>query len=444
MEQNKKIKVAMICHFSNAEVRKQLPLGDRLVFKHVRKLLGLPAKNGGYADIAPWNSNMIKCVKEREDIDLYVLSAHGGLKHDRVSFDSEGIHYMFFQPELTNFLKHIIPSDALWRKLNPMAAKIRRQVNRIDPDLVILVGAENAYYSCSVLSIKNYPVYVLCQNVINSPEYLAAGTLNKKNATTEREIISRMSYMAVYSKQHYNLLRQMGYKNYIFSFNWPVVSKEDFVPVTCSDKEYDFINFALHMSREKGFHDCIEALAIVKTKYPKVRLCLVDGGYDNVREELKKLIADSHLEDNVAFVPFFAERNDLFQFLQKVRFAVLPCKMDYISGTQLQSMKYGLPLVCYRTEGTPSLNRKRNCVLIADMDNVKQLADKMILLMSDAELANELRNNSLEYTKERRQVSLGNMQRLADNFNAIIAHFRYGTPIPGEQLFEKQLENSQV
>lgn len=443
MEVNKKIRVVMICHFSNAEVREHLPLGSRFLFNQIRMLLGLPAKNGGFADIALWDSGIINCVKERDDIDLFVLSAHGGLKRDGVSFESDGIHYTFFRPELTNFLKLIIPSDALWRKLNPMAAKIRRKVEKIQPDIVLLVGAENSYYSTSVLSIKKYPVYTLCQNVINSPEYRASGALNKKNASTEQEIVKHCQYMAVFSAKHYNLLRQMGYKNYIFSFNWPVATKDAFVPLPCEEKEYDFVNFALHMSKDKGYHDCVRALSIVKQKYPDVSMCLVDGGYEDARKELKQLIAELHLEDNVTFIPFFSEITDLFQFLQKVRFAVLPCKMDHISGTQLQSMKYGLPLVCYRTSGTPSLNKHRKCVLIAEMNDVNQLAERMLQLLDNPSLAEELKSNSLEYTNERLQRSLGNMQRLVDNFHSIIAHFRKGIPIPEDQLFEKQLEISQ-
>lgn len=444
MEQSKRMKVAMICHFSNVEVREHLPLSKRFFLRQVRKLLHLPAKNEGYADIAPWDSNIIKCVKERQDIDLYVLSAHGGLKRSSVSFDVGGIHYTFIRPEMANLLKIVIPSVKLWHRLNPMTSIIKKQINRIHPDLVLLVGAENAYYSSSVLSIKGLPVYVLCQNVINSPEYKASGNLNKKNALTELAIINHSQYLAVYSKKHYNLLRQLGYRNYILSFNWPVVSTDESMPMPCKDKEYDFINFALHMSKEKGYHDCIKALSIVKQSHPDVRLCLVDGGYDTVRDELKQLIKEFHLENNVTFVPLFADRNDLFQFLQKVRFAVLPCKMDHISGTQLQSMKYGLPLVCYKTTGTPSLNIDKQCVLIAEMDDVEQLAEKMLLLMDKPDLAEELRNNSLDYTKKRRAQSLGNMQRLVDNFNAIISNVKEGTPIPKEQLFEFQLENSQA
>ena len=440
MEENKRMKVAMICHFSNAEVREHLLFSKRVLFRLVRRLLRMPAKNGGFADIAPWDSNMISSIKERDDLDLYVISAHGGLLRNPQSFEADGVHYTFVRPEMANFLKVVIQSDKLWRRLNPMTSIIKRRIETIHPDIIVLVGAENCYYSSSVLSIKGYPVYTLCQNVINSPDYSHDGKRNTKNASTELEIINHSRYMGVYSEKHYNLLRELGYNGYIFSFNWPIVSNNGFIPSPCSEKEYDFINFAQHMSEGKGYHDSIKALAIVKQKYPRVRLCLVDGGYDTVREELKRLIAELNLEDNVTFIPFFKERNDLFQFLQKVRFAVLPCKKDFISGTQLQSMKYGLPLVCYKTTGTPLFNKDNPCVLIADMNNIGQLAEKMMLLMSDPELASKLRDNAIEYMTKRRSQSLGNMQRLVDNFHAIIANYTLGESVPEGQLFESLFE----
>jgi glycosyltransferase involved in cell wall biosynthesis len=317
-----------------------------------------------------------------------------------------------------------------------MAKKICRRVKEIHPDLVLLVGAENAYYSSAVLTIKGYPIYVLCQNIINNPEYVTAGTQDKINASTELEIIRQSRYMGVYSKKHYDLLRDAGYDKFVFDFNWPTLKQQQYKPVPSDKKDYDFVNFALHMSEEKGYHDSIKALSIVKQHHPNVKLCLVDGGPDTVRNELKQLIAKLDLDDNVSFIPFFAERKDLFQFLQTVRFAILPCKIDHISGTQLQSMIFGLPVVCYKTTGTPLLNKEKECVLIAEKDNISELAEKMLVLMNDEEKANSLRNNSLEYMKERRLRSLGNMQRLVDNFNAILANYRQGTPIPEEQLFE--------
>lgn len=433
MEVDKRIKVAMICHFSNKEVRDRLPLSKRIIYSFTRKILGMPSKGTVYGDLAPWDSGIIKAVKERNDIDLFVISAHSGLKKSKVSFEQNGIHYSFLRCEVSTFLKTIISNAAVWRKANPMTPKIVKLVESINPDLVLLVGTENAYYSSSVLSIHNYPIYVLCQTIYNNPEF---SSLDKINASTELEIFKKVKYVGVYSEKHLSLLKQLGFDKYVFEFQWPA-GKSYFVPKKCDNKQYDFINFALHMSRDKGYHDCIEALAIVKRRYPNVKLDLIDGGNEDVRAELKKLIQELDLENNITFTPFFVERNDLFQHLQSVRFAVLPCKVDFVSGTQLQCMQYGLPVVCYETLGTPSLNREKECVLIAEKNNVEELAEKMLLLMEDPLLVDKLRQNAFDYwQKNVWNEAQQSMPRLVENFKSIINNYRNGTPIPKEQLFE--------
>ena len=62
--------------------------------------------------------------------------------------------------------------------------------------------------------------------------------------------------------------------------------------------------------------------------------------------------------------------------IQKSRFAVLPCKLDHTSGTMAQAMQLGLPIVVYKTTGTPTFNRERECALIAEKENVEGLAEK--------------------------------------------------------------------
>lgn len=428
------MKVAMICHFSNAEVRSHLPLGNRKLYTLLRKLMRMPGKGKGYGDLAPWDTNIIDAVKKRDDIDLYVISAHGGLTKNEFSFESGKIHYTFLRPEYATFLKNVIPNDELWRRLNPMTPHVKKAINRIKPDLVLLVGAENAYYSSTILYLKGYPVYVLCQTVYNNPEF---SSVESKNATTEKRIIETQKYLGVYSEKHRDLLRKLNYKGYIFHFQWPPTINL-FRPSPVSEKKYDFINFALHLSSDKGFHDSIKALSIVKKSYPDVKLNIVDGGPDNVREELLKLIKQYDLDNNVSFTPFFPIQNDLFQHLQSARFAVLPSKVDHISGTQLQAMRFGLPVICYKTTGTPELNKDKECVLIAEKGNVEELAGKMLLLMENNTIADELRQNSYEYIRFMDENSQKNMDRLVESFKAIIDNFKYGAPIPSELLFERK------
>ena len=152
-------------------------------------------------------------------------------------------------------------------------------------------------------------------------------------------------------------------------------------------------------------------------------------------EELSKLLTKLGLKENVIFTPFFENKNDLFEHIQKSRFAVLPCKLDYTSGTMSQAMELGLPIVVYKTEGTPYFNRNKQCALIAEMNNVDELAQNMLRLMIEPELAMNLRKNAREYREKKMEQAKLNGDNIVENFNAIIDNYWKGIQIPQEQLF---------
>ena len=188
------------------------------------------------------------------------------------------------------------------------------------------------------------------------------------------------------------------------------------------------------MCEKKGYFDAIKALAIVKQKHPLVTLNLVGGGEGSVKEKLKKLSSELGVETNVVFTSFFEKQEDLFRHIQKSRFALLPSKLDHISGTMVQAMHYGLPLVCYKTDGTPLFNIEKECALIADMNNVEQLAEKMIELMENPFKADMLKRNALERLEKKNNMEACT-DRLVNTYKAIVNYEKNGCPIPTQLFF---------
>lgn len=436
MEQIKKIKVAMICHFSNPIVRAHLPLDNRRLYTFLRKLFRMPTKGKSYGDIAPWDTSTINFLKDRPDIELHVISAHIGLKKRVVSYEDQGVHYSFVRCEVATMLKRIISNTKIWQYLNPMVKDVHRLVDKIEPDIVLLIGLENAYYSGTVIGLKRYPVYGLCQTIYNNPERAIYEKVDVINAATEKRIIKENRYFGVHCKKHYDLLRELSPQLFIFKFGFP--SKSKLLEPSLCKKQFDFVNFAMGMSAKKGFPDAIEAIAIVKRTHPEVKLNLVGGGSKEQKEKLEKMAEELGVKDNIVFTPFFEKQSDLFLHIQKSRFAVLPCKMDNISGTMTQSMQLGLPLIVYKTTGTPSFNRENQCALIAAHSDVKDLANKMLDLMEHPDLANTLAKNARIFQEKRAEHNRQNSDRLVANLYAIIDNFRNGTPIPQDQLFDPE------
>lgn len=432
------IKVAMVCHLSNPLVRGHLHLDGGERFNFLRRILGMPQHHGAYSDLAPWNRVLAEDFGKRDDIVFYIISAHPGMMKQREVFTIDNVHYVFLNHHRASFLKKFIKGKELWRKVNPFSRNVKREIARINPDLVVLQGTENSYYSSTVLGIKNYPVYAMCQTVYNNPTRKGYGMWNVENAETEMDLFKEVRYFGVYCKMHYEMLRQHSPKSYIFKFNYP--KNEGLLEPVETAKEYDFINFALSMDSRKGFPDVIQALAIVKKKYPNVKLDLIGGCPSEKRKEFEEMIDGLGLKDNVVFTPFFEKQSDLFLHVQKSRFAVLPCKVDNISGTMLQAMQLGLPLVVYRTSGTPSFNKEKLCALIAEKENVEELAKYMLSLMDNPELGETLRKNAREWQEKRHEEGLHNGDNIIDNFRSIIENFRHNTPIPQNQLFNPETD----
>lgn len=426
----KPIKVAMVCHFSDSMVRSHLPLDNRKLYSFARKVLRMPEKSTGYGDIAAWDSYLIEFLSKRDDVKLYVISAHSGLKKRVVTFNEENVCYYFVKCDYATMLKKLIKSPALWLRLNPMRPQVRHIIRNVNPDIVTLIGAENAYISSTILGISELPVLVQLQTVYNNPSRKQYSIIDDKNAFVEKEIFKAAKYVAIPSQLHYNLFKNYGTNAKVF--DWHARLKMPEVRYNGS-KQFDFVNYALTMDLRKGYPDSIKALAIVKRSFPEVKLNLVGGGTDEEIKILKNLVNELNLSENVFFTPFFEKQEDLFFHIQKSRFALLPCKLDYISGTQMQAMHFGLPLVCYETEGTPLLNKEKECALIAEKNNIEQLAEKMTILMMNPEKGELLRRNAKERSVKKNNME-ASTERLVNTYKAIVEYERKGTPIP-EYLF---------
>ena len=310
-----------------------------------------------------------------------------------------------------------------------MRPVVRRLVKKINPDIIALMGTENAYYSGTVLGIEGVPIIIKLQTIYNNPDRAVYSTVDKKNAYVEKLLLENAKYVSG-AKMHYNLVREMNPD--VFNFKWSFgYTYPEVHPV---EKKYDFVNYAMAMDPRKGFPDSIQALAIVKKDYPNVTLDLVGGGTKEYKDELIRMVDSLGLKENVTFTPFFEKQEDMFQHIQSARFAVLPCKMDSVSGTMVQAMHYGFPMICYRTVGTPRLNASKECVLIAENSNVDDLAAKMLILLRDEQKAHELSVNAKEYFAARFNDDKIR-QQMVDVFRAVIDNYHNGTSIPETLLY---------
>lgn len=430
----RKMKIVLICYFSNESLRNKIPLDNRKLYRLTRRIMHLPVKDVNYGDYGPWCTALIHALEKYGDVDLHVITAHSGLMCRRKVFKLGNTVYHVFRADYSTLLKHLIPSSKWWKKLNPLNGQIREEISEIQPDIINLIGAENSFISSSILGLqRRYPIMVTCQTIYNNPDRIKYDRIDNKSAYVERLIFRQMRYLGIANDLIFRLSGELSPGRIPLKIKFPTSELPEIERV--DNKEYDFVNFALTMTAKKGFTDCLEALAIVKKSFPDIKLNLTGGYNTEQKAELDQIIISNGLENNVVFTSFIPEMKDLFQHIQKSRFALLPCKLDYISGTLYQAMYYGLPAIAYETEGTPTLNENRECVLLARNSDVKDLANKMLEILNDNQKANLLRNNARCFA-EKYMDNSSIAKDLINTYKAVIVNYQQKVPISGNILWK--------
>ncbi|MDD2604604.1 MAG: glycosyltransferase family 4 protein [Desulfobacteraceae bacterium] len=424
------MKILWICHFSNAEVRKKLSLSNYTVSNTLRKTIG-KKKTEDYTDFAPWVTNMIKEFEQFENIELHIISPHRGLKRYKQSFTIKNIHYNFFKPDLP--ILNVSP-DMFMKKYKFRLNRylVSGFVKKIQPDIVNLIGAENPYYSITALDIKNIPVYLSCQTVYSNPLRYEHSSVNQHRWDTELMIHRNIQYFGCTGRMHRDLVLKNNENAIVFKMFFPIQKPKGIVQ---QSKEYDFVFFAGGLNKKKGAEDAIYALQKVKEVFPKVTLNMIGRCSAEYKNHLQNIIDELKLNYNIIFIDSFPKHADLLTHITKSRFAVLPNKLDVISGTIIESILLDIPVVTYKTTGSPYLNKNGEAVLLANIGDIDTLAQQMIELMKNPDKAQQLAANARRFVKEEFD-NTRSAKRLLDNYHQVIEHYQNGKVIDKNQLFD--------
>ena len=436
MEQikNNKLRVAILCHLSSQEIRERLSLRSNYLENCIRRILHENLVR--YEDNAPWNLNILKELMKYEELEVHVVSPHPGLTNRTQSFSLNGIFYHFFQcdsPFPVNYFRRRSENKSTipYRENRRLAKKL---IEEIKPDILNLIGSENPYYSSVVLDLENLPILLTCQTVYSNPtrkEYDM--NFSQLRWDVEQEVFKKVNCFACMGDLHRDLVLKYRPDAVVFKFVFPY---KEFPNIKEVEKKFDFVYFAQTVSVKKGVNNAVEALAMVKEKFPEVNMLIVGSNHEPYKTVLNNRIAELGLTENVTFHDFFPRQEDMFQYVKQARFAVLPVKIDIVSGTILQAMRMGLPVVTHITTGTPKLNSKNECVLLSAIDDDRATANNMLKLMESPELAERLRKNSLAYFEAEDNKAKQAGANWISQYQALYNHYYNGMDYPESLIYE--------
>lgn len=427
-----KLKVVMVCHFSNEQVRKHMRCGCGLFERLIRFILRKPLKE---YDFAQWNTNAIREMEKfTDEVEWHVISPSYKMRNKESVFVENGIHFYFFKNERSSFSYSLERFFFLKRTYKKNRSYIIKKIAEIKPDLVHIIGAEISSYSLAALDVpKKIPTLVQLETLMIYPNFKENYPISEQsyifNSENERKILNHVDYVGSCSKKFVPYLKEnIKLKHPILNTSLALTEPID---LSYDKKEFDFVYFAMNINKSIDY--AIEAFAIACREKKSITLDVVGDFSDDFKRQLDKRILELGIQKNVVFEGKQPTHEDVIRQIKKSRFALLPLKIDSISGTIRESMANGLPVVTVITPATPELNKKRESVLLSPIGDHQAMAENMLKLLNDEKYAEMIRENAGVTASERVNNELV-IRKWIDAYHACIDNFKNGTPIPESLL----------
>ena len=398
-----KIRVVWLCAIMNREIREEI--GFKVPIW--KRILNFRRKYNKYDDIARWNSNAIKVFEGYDDIELHVVSYGTNMLHSITEYNRNTICYHVLRDlddilimRLAHRLKELLIRYGVFRRESLFQYNRKRIISvieRVRPDVIHIIGAENISYSLSILDIPNeIPVIVQLQTLLSAPNVIN-NYPNLGGRPYERIVLEKARFVGTTVPYYKEVIQKMINPKVQFLDLRLAVQEFPYLEENI-EKIYDFVYFSANIN--KAVDLAIDAFALAHKAHPEISLDIV-GGYDaGFKNNLDSHIEDLGLADSIHFEGRLPTYEDVIRQIRKAKYALLPVKIDYLPSVIREAIANDLPVVSTITLGTPTLNLKRESILLSDVGNHQAMADNMIRLIEDKELVDRIRNNAIRTVAE--------------------------------------------
>lgn len=147
----------------------------------------------------------------------------------------------------------------------------------------------------------------------------------------------------------------------------------------------------------KGPGVLIKAMFRVVKQYPDTLLLI--GGTGVIENELKQLVKQLKLQDNVEFLGFVSGKYKIYYYKASDLF-VLPSLTESFGNVNLEAMASGLPIVASNVGGIPDVVKDGISGLLSIPGNSEDLAEKILCLLDSEPLCNRLGKTGEKLSKD--------------------------------------------
>lgn len=315
---------------------------------------------------------------------------------------SDKIHYIDLDTRF--FTLSALP---VWKRLGAyrkmyqtFAERLKQTLAEINPDIVAITT-----YSCRLFgAVMRLPYHIVVESHVSYENINESGTHNS-NPIVGWLIQKHMRYCLRNAKKADRIVLltdrdQQAWKNYPNTMVIPNV-------VTCYPEEINDlatrpkrIIAVGRLHHQKGFDMLIEAWRMLYRKYPD---WIVDIYGDSTNRDFFQRLIDQKQMQNA--IHLRGRTSDVYKEYQESAFYVMSSRYEGFGLVLVEAMSCGLPCVSFDCPYGPStIISDGEDGFLVDNGNVKQLAEKMEILINDANLrmamGQKAREKAALYKKE--------------------------------------------
>lgn len=166
-------------------------------------------------------------------------------------------------------------------------------------------------------------------------------------------------------------------------------------PLPNTNKEYDII-FIGRFASVKGIMELLDAIVILKSKYPEIKVRLIGGG--ELEKDIEVRIKREGLEKNIYISTRWVPPDEKTVEINKARIAVAPSKYEPHGQFDLEAGACGIP--CINGTGGFMERMLDNVTAIqCDPFSPRDIAEKIDSLLAHEERIEEIGKNAREFIK---------------------------------------------
>lgn len=354
---------------------------------------------------APQGSLYLMYRLKKANYDVGIVDAYGivenyqkkikeyGLKNYVLCKNSKKTTVGFKNKPLRRYLSILQQSVSLLVIL----LNLYRLLKKTQPNVIIVNNKKSLFFIKILKSLFDYNIVLY---------FRGEGTNEQLTKSFIKSLKSKkINHVVAHSKKAIENLKLSGTPREKLSYIPNCIELDKFTPPTPNNdlpkkNKFRLILAAARPVKEKGHHIAIEAMHELKKLNIHVDLLIpgvVPTGINNsYLENLKSLIKSYGLSSDVHFIGW---RDNLISDFVQCDAVLLPSHTEGFPRTIIEAMLHKIPVCATPVGGIPEAIKHRETGMIFEVDNVRQLVNNLVELITNKELRLSITENAQHFSQ---------------------------------------------